>query len=149
MSKLTFPLLSKQQILQALTSGDAGNVSSDDLENPTPIKVHAILKYFVTNLLNEDPDEESFKQMEAKDMFEHQELHEDSTRNMAYFKAWCAATPHASPARRLERRALGEHGCVVVAAGGEGARARSHAPPSSHPAPCAVTRAPPMSAAQQ
>lgn len=93
MSKLTFPLLNKQDILQALKSVELDNISSDDLENPTPIKVHAILKNFVTTLLNDDPDEESFKQMEAKDMFEHQELHEDSTRNMAFFKAWCASTP--------------------------------------------------------
>tara|TARA_B110001452_G_scaffold259089_1_gene255025 strand:+ start:100 stop:555 length:456 start_codon:yes stop_codon:yes gene_type:complete len=103
----TFPLLNKQDILRGLQIGadSIGNVSSDDLENPTPIKVHAILKFFVINLLNEDPDEESFKQMEAKDMFEHQELHEDSTRSMAFFKAWCAPTPFAR-CGRLESAAV-------------------------------------------
>jgi kinetochore protein Nuf2 len=77
MAHYSYPLLPSDEILTVLREMKI-DANSDDLANPTPLKVKVIFDQLIEVLLNQKSEDMAQPHFNGLEMLEHQELHEES-----------------------------------------------------------------------
>ena len=90
MAHYSYPLLPSDEILTVLREMKI-DATSDDLANPTPLKVKVIFDQLIEVLLNQKSEDMAQPHFNGLEMLEHQELHEESIGAIGFMHGWCAS----------------------------------------------------------
>ena len=85
----SYPLLPPSEILIVLKELNI-DAQKDDLDNPVPVKVHAMFWQLIELLLNQRQEDLAQAQFKGLDMLEFPELHDESVPMIGFVTAWCA-----------------------------------------------------------